>query len=554
MDGQRAAGAAPGGSELRGPGEVYGLGMHPLDLAAVAAYFLVIAGIGVWCAQRNKGSSEDYFLAGHGVGWAAIGASLFASNISAEHFLGLAGSGASSGLAVGQFEWLACLILILLGWLFVPFYLRTGVFTMPEFLERRFSPGCRLYLSAVSLVAYVFTKVSVAVYAGALVLETVLGWDKWVGATALLLATGAYTVFGGLMAVIYTDFVQAFVLLGGAAALTWLAVAKVGGVSVLVAQLDPSFFTVWHPVDHPEFPWTGLLFGAPILGIWYWCTDQMIVQRTLAARGVADARKATVFAGYLKLLPVFLLVAPGMAGRILYPDVAPDRLYAAMVHGLLPPGLKGLVVAGLLAALMSSLSSVFNSASTLVVMDFYRRWYPDAEEARLVRIGQLSTLVLVGVGLAWLPLVEAMSTQLYIYLQSVQAYISPPIAVVFLGGVLWRGANAQGALATLLVGAVLGAVRFGAEVVVKTKGLVEGPLHQLAAVNFLHFAVALAIVSLVILVVVSRATGGPTKEALSIFEDAGDVEVDGGPSGAAALLVLVVLVLWVVFSPLGIGA
>lgn len=529
--------------------------MHTLDLAAVVAYFAVIAAIGVWCAQRNKGSSEDYFLAGHGVGWAAIGASLFASNISAEHFLGLAGTGAQSGLAVGQFEWLACLILILLGWLFVPFYLRTGVFTMPEFLERRFSPGCRLYLSAVSLVAYVFTKVSVAVYAGALVLETVLGWDKWVGAAALLLATGAYTVFGGLMAVIYTDFVQAFVLLGGATALTGLAVAKVGGPAALMSQLDPSFFSVWHPVDHPDFPWTGVLFGAPILGIWYWCTDQMIVQRTLAARGIADARKATVFAGYLKLLPVFILVAPGMAGRLLYPEVAPDRLYAAMVHGLLPPGLKGLVVAGLLAALMSSLSSVFNSASTLVVMDFYRPWNPDAEEARLVRIGQISTLVLVGVGLAWLPLVEAMSTQLYLYLQSVQAYVSPPIAVVFLGGVLWRGANARGALTTLLVGAVLGAVRFGAEVGVKLEMIQGGPLATLAGINFLHFAVGLAIVSLVLLVGVSRATGGPTEEALAIFEVAEDAEPDGGgPVGAAALLVALVLVLWVVFSPLVLGA
>lgn len=529
--------------------------MHSLDIVAVAAYFVVIAAIGVWCARRNKGSSEDYFLAGHGVGWAAIGASLFASNISAEHFLGLAGSGATSGLAVGQFEWLACLILILLGWLFVPFYLRTGVFTMPEFLERRYSSPCRLYLSAVSLVAYVFTKVSVAVYAGALVLETVLGWDKWVGAVALLLATGAYTVFGGLMAVIYTDFVQAFVLIGGATALTWLAVAKVGGPAAMVSQLDPSFLSVWHPVDHPDFPWTGILLGAPILGVWYWCTDQMIVQRTLAARGVADARKATVFAGYLKLLPVFVLVAPGMAGHLLYPEVEPDRLYAAMVHGLLPPGLKGLVVAGLLAALMSSLSSVFNSASTLVVMDFYKRLWPDAPDARLVRVGQVSTLVLVGVGLAWLPLVEAMSTQLYLYLQSVQAYISPPIAVVFLGGVLWRGANATGALATLLVGACLGAVRFGAEVALKLGAIQGGPLAELAKVNFLHFAVGLAIVSVVLLVGVSRATGGPTKEALEIFEGAEDVPAEGGgPAGAAALLVVLVLVLWVVFSPLGLAA
>lgn len=531
-----------------------GLGLGALDLVSVVLYFGAVAAIGWWCSRRSQGSSGDYFLAGRGVGWAAIGASLFASNISAEHFIGLAGSGSSSGLAVGQFEWLACLILLLLGWLFVPYYLRTGVFTMPEFLERRYNRGCRKYLAAVSLVAYVFTKISVSVYAGALVLETILGWNKWVGAVALLVSTGAYTVFGGLLAVIYTDFLQAFVLIGGATVLTVLAVGQAGGVGALMQALPPDFFSVWHPSSHPDFPWTGILFGAPILGIWYWCTDQMIVQRTLAARDVEDARRATIFAGFLKLLPVFILVLPGLAGRVLFPGVQPDRLYATMVHQLLPPGLKGLVVAGLLAALMSSLSSVFNSSSTLVVMDFYRDRYPEAGEAELVRAGQVSTVVLVALGLAWLPLLEMMSGQLYVYLQSVQAYISPPIATVFVVGLLWRGANGVGALTTLLVGFLVGALRFVAEVGLKA-GWVTAPwLADLASINFLHFAVGLAALSVLLLVSVSLATGGATPEQLALL-DATD-EVAGEPRARrlnlrlSVLLVGLVLVLWAVCSPL----
>jgi SSS family solute:Na+ symporter len=527
--------------------------MQFLDILCLALYFLAVAAIGWWCSRRTQGSSDDYFLAGRGIGWAAIGASLFASNISAEHFIGLTGTGASSGLAVGQFEWLACLILLLLGWLFVPFYLRTGVFTMPEFLERRYDRFCRNYLSAVSLVAYVFTKISVSVYAGALVLETILGWNTWVGAIALLVSTGVYTVFGGLMAVIYTDFMQAFVLIGGAVALTGIAVTKVGGLAALVSQVPASHMSVWHGASHPDFPWTGILFGAPILGIWYWCTDQMIVQRTLSAKDVEDAQRATLFAGFLKILPVFILVLPGIAGSVLFPDVPPDKLYATMVHQLLPPGLKGLVVAGLLAALMSSLSSVFNSASTLVVMDFYRVWRPQAEDKELVRVGQLSTIGLVAVGLAWLPFLKLMSEQLYVYLQSVQAYISPPIATVFLLGVLWKGANALGARVTLLLGFLVGALRFVSEVGVKA-GWISSPwLVALVEVNFLHFAVGLAALSVLTLVVVSKLSGGPNIEQLKIFEAAGDVPQDPGKRRLnlilSGVLVALVLILWVIFSP-----
>ncbi|MCD4785675.1 MAG: sodium:solute symporter [Candidatus Eremiobacteraeota bacterium] len=528
--------------------------MSVIDITILLAYFAVVGGIGYWSSKKSQKDSQSYFLGGSGIGWMAIGASLFASNISAEHFIGLAGSGASSGLAVGQFEWIACIILLLLGWFFVPFYLSTGVFTMPEFLERRFNKGCRNYLSAISLIAYIFTKVSVALWAGAKVLEVILGWNIYVGAIVLILATGAYTIFGGLRAVIYTDFLQAFILIGGGIMLTTIAVSQAGGLGVMTAKLAPSFWSVWQPINHPDFPWTGILFGAPILGIWYWCTDQMIVQRTLAAKDVTDARRATLFAGYLKILPVFILVLPGLAGAIIYPGIKPNAMYATMVNNLLPVGVKGLVVAALLAALMSSLSSVFNSSSTLAVMDFYKEYRPNASEKELVRAGQVATCFLVVVGFLWLPFIGKMSEQLFVYLQSVQAYISPPIAVVFLVGLLWKRVNGKGALAALISGFVLGAFRFIVELGVKGGWVTNALLIKLAKINFLHFAIILFVISGAILIIVSLLTEKPSEEKLSMFKVEKE-EVLTHPANRlnialTILLVAIVLLLWAIFSPL----
>lgn len=527
--------------------------MTSLDLVVLVLYFAFVAWIG-WASSRTSlGSSRSYFLGGGKIGWLAIGASLFATNISAEHFIGLAGTGSSSGLAVGQFEWLACLILLLLGWVFAPYYLRTGVFTMPEFLEKRYGPACRTYLSTVSLIAYVFTKVSVAVYAGAIVLKTIMGWDIWTGAVLLLVATGVYTMFGGLRAVIYTDYFQAGVLIVGALGLTLAAIAKAGGLGEVIARTDPSYFNLWKPMNDSEFPWTGILFGAPILGIWYWCTDQVIVQRTLAAESVSVARKATVFAGFLKILPVFILVLPGVAGRLLYPEVAPDQMYATMVQELLPPGVKGLVVAGLLAALMSSLSSVFNSSSTLVVMDFYKKHKPAAPDRELIRAGQVTTAVLVLVGLLWIPFIGIMSNQLYVYLQSVQAYISPPIAAVFLAGILWKRANSTGAFAALLTGFILGAVRFVAEIGVKAGWLSSGPLVPYAQINFLHFAVLLFAVSVTLLVAFGLLGRDGAEGHAKIFQEkTARVLSEGAGKNEriwSVVLVLAVLGFWIFFSP-----
>lgn len=532
--------------------------MGLIDILVIAAYFIAVGAVGYWSSRRSQKSTDAYFLAGHEVGWMAIGASLFSSNISAEHFIGLAGSGAASGLAVGQFEWLACFILLLLGWVFVPFYIRTGVFTMPEFLERRYNRGCRTYLSAVSLIAYIFTKISVCVFAGALVLQVVLGWNIWISATVLIVATGIYTIVGGLRAVIYTDFLQAFILIGGAVLLTVIGIDSVGGLGALYAKLPPSFFSVWKSAQDVDFPWTGILFGAPILGVWYWCTDQMIVQKTLAAKNIDAAQRGTIFAGFLKILPVFILVLPGLAGRILFPDVAPNDIYAKMVNTLLPVGLKGLVIAALLAAIMSSLSSVFNSSSTLAVIDFYKHWKPQASEKELVRAGQVTTLILVVIGILWLPFIGVISDQLFVYLQAVQAYISPPIAAVFLVGIIWKRANGRGALTALLVGFILGAARFIGELLVKSGRLSAPSVVGLVDINFLHFALILFIISVLVQVFVSMATEPPTAEALSIF-DVGEHHIADTRHRAGSyrwdivlsvILALTILVLWLIFSPL----
>jgi SSS family solute:Na+ symporter len=488
-----------------------------LDFVVIGGYFLALLLIAVWAARREKILSSDYFLAGRDVGWLAVGASLFASNIGSEHLVGLAGTGAASGLAVGHFEWLACFMLLLLGWLFVPFYLRSGVYTMPEFLERRYNSSARWYFTWVSVIGYVLTKISVTLFAGGIVMRAVTGLDMWTSAGLLIVVTGLYTIVGGLRAVIYTEVAQAVVLISGSAALMFIGLHDVGGWAGLHAKLPADFFSMWKPSSHPDFPWTGVIFGAPILGVWYWCTDQHIVQRVLAAKNVSEARRGTIFAGYLKILPVFIFVLPGMVAAALYADVrggAADTAYPALVTRLLPVGFKGLVLAGMLAALMSSLASAFNSCSTLLTWDVYRKIKPSATEAELVTFGRGSTIVLTGLGLAWIPFMKYVSPQIYIYLQSVQAYIAPPIAACFLLGVLSTRLNGIGAMCALISGLVLGAARLGMEL--GRSHLTPGSVsYWFATVNFLHFAAYLFVVSTVILVVVSYLTKPPAPERVA---------------------------------------
>src|SRR5467141_1773570 len=383
--------------------------LAPLDLGIIGVYFLIVFCIGLYFARKER-TSTDYFLASRDIGWFFIGASLFVSNISTEHFIGLAGSGATSGLAVGHFEWLACIIVLILGWVFVPFYLRSNVFTMPEFLERRFNRHCATYLASVSILAYIFTKISVHLYAAAVVLERVVGWSPLTAAVILVVATGIYTIAGGLAAVIYTDLVQTLILLAGAMALTIIGLDKVGGFAGLRVAVPTNYFHMIKPATDGEFPWPGIFFGAPILGIWYWCTDQVIVQRVLSAKDEGHAKAGTIFAGFLKVLPVFMLVLPGLIAFALYPDMfhlGPngqvlngDIAYPTLIINLLPTGLVGLMIAALLAALMGAMSSVFNSASTLVTLDFFLLNDPATTEKQLVRFGRVMTGVMVLLGLA----------------------------------------------------------------------------------------------------------------------------------------------------------
>ena len=532
--------------------------MSALDTVIVVGYFAVVFGIGAYFFKRAK-TSRSYFLADRSVGWVAIGASLFATNISSEHFIGLAGSGASTGLAVGHFEWLAVFMTMTLAWVFVPFYLRSGVYTMPEFLERRYGPACRWYLTTVSVLAYIFTKISVSLYAGALVLRAVVGWDFYTSALVMVIATGIYTIFGGLAAVIYTELLQAVVLLVGAIALTVIGLQQAGGMEGLRAALPPDFFHMIKPMSDPSFPWTGIFFGAPILGIWYWCTDQVIVQRVLGAKNEAHARGGALFCGLLKILPVFVLVLPGLIARALYPDIRGDEAYPTLVVRLLPSGMIGLMVASLMAALMSSLAATFNSASTLITFDVYQKLRPEASEARLVRVGRLVTVAMVGLGILWVPFIKYLSAEVYIYLQSVQAYVSPPIAAVFLLGVFWPRANRYGAISSLVAGAVIGAFRFIFELNRSSDMVAGSPfLSALVSINFLHFAILIFVISTAILVVVSLATQPETLAKLRGLTFA-TLEGDYTPPArdrsvftlqvaASVALVLLVTALWIHFA------
>src|SRR5712675_174545 len=496
------------------------------DLIIIGLYFCIVFAIGFYFSIKER-TSTDYFLAGRNVRWFAIGASLFVSNISTEHFIGLAGSGASSGLAVGHFEWLACFMLLILGWIFVPFYLRSNVFTMPEFLERRFIRSCATYLASISVIAYVFTKISVHLYAAAVVLERVVGWSPMTAAIILVVATGIYTVAGGLAAVIYTDLVQTLILVTGAVVLTLIGLNHVGGFAGLRAALPPDYFHMIKPAGDTAFPWTGIFFGAPILGIWYWCTDQVMVQRVLSARSEGHAKAATIFAGFLKILPVFILVLPGLIAVALYRELFKfgpngevlngDIAYPTMIVNLLPSGLVGLMIAALLAALMGAMSSVFNSASTLVTLDFYKKWRPNATERNLVTFGRAATGIMVLLGLLWVPFIHLISSQLYIYLQSVQAYISPPISACFILGILWPRMNGAGAISSLLTGFVLGATRFVLEIADRAGGshFQNSAVHWLVHMNFLHYAIFMFVICSGVLIAVSLMTPAPDRKRLA---------------------------------------
>ena len=528
------------------------------DWAIILFYFAIIAAISVWAVKKkSKTSAEDYFLAGRHLSWFIIGASIFASNIGSEHLVGLAGSGATDGVALAHYE-LHAWCLLVLGWIMVPFYMRSRVFTMPEFLEKRFTPKARTVLSVISLIAYILTKIAVGIYAGGVVFRALLpeihflGMDTfWIGSILLIVLTGIYTIFGGLRAVVYTETLQTFVKIIGAIMVTYFGLKALGGWDKLKEICGSEMFNLWKPIVpagtestwapvhetgrvawyfNDKYPWPGMLLCAPIIGLWYWCTDQYIVQRVLGAPNEKEARRGSMFAGFLKLLPVFLFIIPGMicfalAKSGINPSIQHelfdaqghlirDRAQAAfplLVMHVLPIGVRGIVVAGLLAALMSALAGVFNASSSLFTMDFYSKLRPRATQAQLVRVGRVATVVMVIIGLLWIPVIQG-GRGLYDYLQGIQAYLAPPIFVVFFFGIFMKRLNGTGCLATLLTGFAMGLFRLAVDTPVKLTGTTYTEGSFLWIVNnifFQYYSLLITIVCILVFIIVSYATKQP---------------------------------------------
>ncbi len=443
--------------------------MATLDWIVLGVFFLGLIGIILWVLRQKEETTTDYFLAGKDAGWLSIGSSIFASNIGSEHLVGLAGAGFISGMAMAHWEMHAWWIIIL-GWVFVPFYDRIKIFTMPEFLEHRFSSGSRSVLSAISLVSYVLTKVAVTVYAGGVVFKTVFGIESmwgidffWISAIGLVVITGLYTIFGGMKAIMFTSVLQTPVLLIGSIVILVVGLIKVGGWAEVERLAGPNMHLMRSAAD-PEFPWTGVLLASAIIGFWYWCTDQYIVQRVLSGRDMKQARRGSILAGYFKLLPVFIFLIPGMIAFALNQKgllhvASSDSAFASMVAQLLPAGITGVVVCGLLAALMSSLASLFNSSAMLFTEDFYKKFKPGRSETHYVKVGRIATATIVVLGVLWIPVMLGLGKVLYDYLQGVQGLLAPAIASVFVLGVFWKRATAKGAFWGMITGFAIGMFR-----------------------------------------------------------------------------------------------
>jgi SSS family solute:Na+ symporter len=534
-----------------------------LDWLTIAGYFTLIIGVAWWVVLKSKDTAADYFLAGRNLGWFVVGASIFASNIGSEHLVGLAGSGCTDGVAMAHYE-LHAWCLLVLGWVMVPFYMRSRVFTMPEFLERRFSPTARWVLSLISLVAYILTKIAVGIFAGGIVFSVLLpdvsfmGFDSfWVGSFLVVVLTGLYTILGGLRAVAYNDVIQTVILVVGSALVTYFGLKALGGWAELRHIVGSEMFNLWKPlVPHgiegtwapvreptrmawyfnDNYPWIGMLFCAPIIGLWYWCTDQYIVQRALGAPNEQQARRGSIFAGFLKLLPVFIFIIPGMIcfalaasdknevirqtlygpdGQIIRDEC--QKAFPLLVATVLPVGVRGLVVAGLLAALMSSLAGTFNASSTLFTIDFYSKFKPRASQHQLVWMGRIATSVMVIIGLLWIPVIRG-GKGLYDYLQTIQGYLAPPIFVVFFFGVFMKRLNGKGCLAALIVGFLMGLFRLAIDTPVKMMQdfhYTEGSFFWIVNnIFFQYYSLLIFLVCVAVMILVSYMTEKPDYEKI----------------------------------------
>uniref|UniRef100_A0AAQ6IUS1 Sodium/glucose cotransporter 1 n=1 Tax=Anabas testudineus TaxID=64144 RepID=A0AAQ6IUS1_ANATE len=520
---------------------------NPADISVIVIYFLVVLGVGVWAMVRtNRATVGGFFLAGRSMVWWPIGASLFASNIGSGHFVGIAGTAAAGGIAIGGFEWNALIVVVILGWLFVPIYIKAGVVTMPEYLKKRFGgQRIRIYLSVLSLFLYVFTKISADMFSGAIFINQALGLNIYLAVILLLMITALYTVTGGLAAVIYTDTLQTVIMLVGSFILMGFAFNEVGGyekfqegfmnavpsvttnISAECYEPRADSFHIFRNAITGDLPWPGLVFGLTIQAGWYWCTDQVIVQRCLSAKNLSHVKGGCILCGYLKLLPMFLMVFPGMISRILYADVVacvdPDECkkycgasvgctniaYPKLVVDLMPNGLRGLMLSVMLASLMSSLTSIFNSASTLFTMDIYTKIRRSASEKELMIAGRVFILVLIGVSIAWIPVVQsAQSGQLFDYIQSITSYLTPPVAAVFMLAVFCKRVNEAGAFFGLTIGLCIGLCRMIAEFAFGTGSCVTPSKCPtiICGVHYLYFSIILFVISCIIIVGISLMT------------------------------------------------
>ncbi len=531
-----------------------------IDALVLIAYLIIVLSLGFYYSRRNDENYSDYFLAGRNIGWFTVGISIFATNISSEHFIGLAGSGATRGLAVGQFELMAIFTLIFLGWVLAPIYLKSRVVTVPEFLEKRFDKRIRKFFAAFSITIYIFTKILVSLFAAGLLFYKIFGLNIYASSIIIVLITGLYSVTGGASAVMKTQLFQGIVLIIGAITLSLFGLDAVGGFSGLEQKLPADFFNMFKAVSDPDFPWTGILFGAPIIAFWYWCTDQYIVQRLFSAKSINDARRGTLMAAFLKVLPIFILVLPGLIAVALYPEINGDEAYSALIAGdLLPVGIKGLVVAGVLAAIMSSLAGAFNSTAVLFTNDFYKLKHPESNERKLVLVGRLATTAVVVGAILIVPLVKLISSQIYIFLQSVQAFVSPPITAVFLFGLFSKKINSKTAIITLIVGESIGLARLFVEILKNMDVALHPTFIWILQINFLHFAVFLFLLSVSIIVVLNYFVVKSTAESkseiqLNIEESLRDIRfsfsnfkaVQGLKSNLllSAFIVIIIIGLW----------
>lgn len=530
--------------------------LNHLDIVIVIAYLLFITGTGFHFARRVH-SSSDYFLAGRNLGWLVIGASIFAISISSEHMIGLAGSGAKNGFAIGQIEWLASFVLLILVWTILPRYISTGIKTIPEFLGNRYNASLRSIISLFMIIIMLSTRILLTLLVGGWLLNMTMGWNTFITMIILLLITGLYTITGGLRAIIKTEFLQSIFLIAGVLIVTLSGLNEIGGISKLHASFSDEFYCSFRSITDSNFPWTGIVLGVPIIAFWYWCTDQVTVQRLISARNIDQARSGAILSGFLNLLPLFLIVLPGLLAITLFPEISGYETFPTFVNShLIPHGLKGIVVAGILAAIMSSLSSSLNSSATLFSYDIYGRMKPHATDHELLLVGRLATTIFVIIGILLLPLIHSTNIDFLVYLFKVQFIFSPPITAILLMGLISSKVNTRGAFVTFISGTVLAFMKFLLDLYPQTSHSGFKLYNWFVSLNYLHFIIILFLICSGILFGVSYYTGRSRQVRLAGDRDqfftAGQMRIKDLITGkdinlyASLALVVLIVIIWTI--------